>query len=456
MKTRIRGSILFLAITLQSPVVVEAQHFPSNEDLTTTIRSLVEEGPATAIVFGVLEADGSTRVVSYGDAGSDARPLGPRSVFEIGSISKVFTATLLAEMVARGEVSLSDPVSKYLPKEITVPSREGREITLLDLATHQSGLPRNPDNMSSADPKNKYADYSAEKLYTFLSSHELRREPGSEMEYSNLGMGLLSHALARAGGGSFKDLVRERILDPLGMNMTGYALEGEMAEWMAEGYDKDGNVATFWDVDVLAGAGGLRSNVEDMLVFVAANMGSQNTQLERAMRDTHEIRKRRNAQYGIGLSWQVRSDKDGQILLHSGGTGGYHTEIAFDPDKGVGYVLLTNSAGFDNDFGLDLLRGKVPPVQRTKVEVAAEILETYVGEYEFAPGFTIVVSLEDGTLFAQPTGQEKAPLFAESETKYFLKVVDAQITFTKDDSGAVTEMILHQNGRSMPGRKKEK
>jgi CubicO group peptidase (beta-lactamase class C family) len=240
-------TLLLLTFAFLIPSGASAQHFPSHEDLTGLIRSRVEEGRAVGIVLGVMEADGSTRVVWYGDAGPNARALGARSVFEIGSITKVFTGILLADMVARGEVSLSDPVSDHLPSGVTVPSRGGREITLLDLATHHSGLPRLPSNFSPADRTNPYADYTVEDLYTFLSSHELRREIGSQYEYSNLAVGLLGVVLARVGEGSYEDIVRERILEPLGMNMTGITLEGDMLAWMAEGHNRQGDVIPLWD-----------------------------------------------------------------------------------------------------------------------------------------------------------------------------------------------------------------
>ena len=152
------------------------QHFPADEDLAELIRSRVEGEQSVGIVLGVIEADGSTRVFAYGNAGPSAQPLGVKSVFEIGSITKVFTGVLLADMVARGEVSLSDPVSKYLPDGVTMPTRGGREITLLDLSTQHSALPRLPDNMSPADAENPYADYTAAQMYEFLSAHKLRRD----------------------------------------------------------------------------------------------------------------------------------------------------------------------------------------------------------------------------------------------------------------------------------------
>ena len=151
-------------------------------------------------------------------AGPDAQPLGERSVFEIGSITKVFTAILLADMVAKGEVAFDDPVAKFLPEgEVTMPTRGGKEITLLDLPTHRSALPRMPDDFAPADATNPFADYTVEQMYEFLSNHELRRDIGAEAEYSHLGVGLLDHVLARVNGSSYEELVRERILDPLGI-----------------------------------------------------------------------------------------------------------------------------------------------------------------------------------------------------------------------------------------------
>jgi CubicO group peptidase (beta-lactamase class C family) len=446
-----------IAFALLIPSIAVAQHFPSDADLTALIQSRVEEDRAVGIVLGVIEADGTMRVVSFGDAGPDARPLGANSVFEIGSITKVFTGILLADMVARGEVALTDPVSTYLPDGATVPSRAGREITLLDLATHHSGLPRLPGNISPADPANPYADYTVEQMYEFLSGHELRRDIGSQYEYSNFAVGLLGHVLARVGGGSFEDVVRGRILEPLGMNMTGITLTEEMRKWMAAGHDQQGNVVPLWDLPTLAGAGALRSDIGDMLTFLAANTGPPESQLERSMRDSHEVRKVVNAELGIGLNWHVQTVGEDAIIWHNGGTGGFRSFIGFDPASGVGAIVLTNSGHGADDIGFHLINPSIPlvpaPVEREEVDVAEDILETYVGEYELAPTFSITVTLEGGALFLQATGQPKFPIFAESDTKFFLKVVDAQISFTTDDSGAVAELSLHQNGADQPARK---
>jgi CubicO group peptidase (beta-lactamase class C family) len=307
--------------------------------------------------------------------------------------------------------------------------------------------------MSPANPANPYVDYTVEQMYEFLSGHELRRDIGSEFAYSNLAVGLLGHVLARAAGGSYEDVVRERILEPLGMNMTGIALEGDMLDWMAEGHNAQGNVVPLWDLPTLAGAGALRSAVGDMLKFLAANTGPPESPLERSMSANHEVRKSMNAQTGVGLNWLVQSVGEETIVWHNGGTAGFRTFIGFDPEKGVGVVVLTNSGHGADDIGLHLINPELPlapapaPIaERIEVEVAQDILQTYVGEYELAPGFIVVVTLEDGALFGQPTGQQKFGLFAESETEFFLRAVDAQVSFTKYASGNVTGMILHHSG----------
>ena len=461
MKTHVTRGVLTITL-LMMPGMATAQHFPSDAELTDLIRTRVEEGRATGIVLGVLEADGSRRVVSYGDAGPRALPLGEMSVFEIGSISKAFTGILLADMVSRGEVALDDPVADYLPDGVTVPSR-GREITLVDLATHHSGLPRLPTDMTPADATNPYADYTVEQLYGFLSGYSLPRDVGVQFEYSNLGGGLLGHALSRAAGLSYQELARERILHPLAMDMTGITLDDDMSGWMTRGHDQQGNVVPLWDLPTLAGAGALRSNMRDMLTFLDANVGPPTSDLERAMRTSHEPREEAGGPgMRIGLHWIVQNVRDDRIVWHNGGTGGFRTFIGFDPDDQVGVVVLTNSTHGADDIGMHLINPIVPltpapaPVaERTAIELPVEVLERYVGVYQLAPTFSIAITLDDGALFGQATGQQRLPIFPEAETDFFLRVVDAQITFDVGADGSVTGMVFHQNGQSVPGRKVE-
>lgn len=449
------ATIMLAAATTAAPVA--AQQFPSDAELASLLQGRVDERRAVGIVLGVLDADGSTRVISAGTAGEGARPLGDRTVFEIGSITKVFTGVLLAEMARRGELRLSDAVSSHLPDNVRVPSRAGKQITLLDLATHHSALPRLPNNMAPSDPTNPYADYTVAQLYRSLASLTLERDIGSSYEYSNLGTGLLGHALSLAGGASYDDLLRELVLDPLSMRATGIELDAEMGNWVAMGHDEGGNVVPRWDMPTLAGAGALRSDVRDMLRFLSANMGEPSTALERAVRTTHEPRETISDHMSIGLGWHIMSVDNSRIIWHNGGTGGFRSFIGFDPDRGVGVVLLMNSAHGADDIGFHLLNPELPlaeaPPERVEIEVATETLEDYVGEYQLAPDFSIAVTREGAALFLQATGQARFPIFAESETGFFLRAVDAQITFQRNAAGVVTGLVLHQGGQNMPGHK---
>jgi len=257
---------------------------------------------SVGIVVGVIGPDGR-RIVAYRQLEKgDRSPLNGDTIFEIGSATKVFTSLLLADMVRRGEVVLSDPVSKYLPEGVKMPERNGRSITLVDLATHASGLPRLPTNMAPKAPANPYADYSVEQLYQFLSSYQLTRDIGSQYEYSNLGGGLLGHVLARRAGMSYEELVRTRICEPLAMNSTEITLTPEQKKRLATGHDAAMRAVSNWDLPTLAGAGALRSTANDLLTFLSANLGYTKTPLAPAMADMLKVR-RPTGQAGLEMRW---------------------------------------------------------------------------------------------------------------------------------------------------------
>lgn len=453
MRRRLRRSTrasAALVLLLGHATAVRAQHVPDEAGLLELVRARVDSGRATGIVVGVLEADGTRRYAAYGDPGPEARPLGPESVFEIGSITKAFTGILLADMAASGEVRLDAPLADYVHEGVHVPSRGGREITLLDLATHHSSLPRLPGNLDPDDPMNPYASYTVEDLHEFLSSAELERDIGSEYEYSNLGVGLLGHVLAKVAGTDYETLVETRILEPLGMAMSGITLTPEMRAWLAVGHDEAGTPVPNWDLTALAGAGALRSNAEDMLTFLEANVGEPGTDLERAMRVSQESRRPAGGANTVGLGWHILSVGDARIVWHNGGTGGYRTWAGFDPDRDIAAVVLTNSTHGADDIGFHLVNEAVPlaaaPADaREEVEVDPEILRRYVGTYRLAEDFEIEVTLVGGRLYVQATGQQRFPVYAASETEFFLRAVEAEITFVVED-GEATAMVLHQGG----------
>jgi len=413
------------------------------------------------IVVGVIEPKGR-RIVAYGAVNQgDSRHLDGDTVFEIGSATKIFTSLLLADMVRRGEVALSDPVGKYLPSEVKVPQRGGRVITLLDLSTHTSGLPRLPSNLRPEDPANPYVDYTAERLYQFLSSYELPRAVGSEFEYSNLGAGLLGFALARRAGTSYEDVIRKRITVPLGMKSTGVTLTPEMKDRLAAGHNAELKAVPNWDFDALAGCGALRSDANDLLTFLAANLGYIKSPLAPAMASMRAVRRATGSPTlgEIGLGWLIVKPSSYEIVWHNGGTGGYRSFIGFVPSTRAGVVVLSNTftaTGVD-DIGMHLLDSHAPlmapPKEHKEIAVDPKLFDAYVGQYQLAPNFVLTVTREDEKLFVQATGQPKFQIFPESALEFFLRAVDAQITFETDSTGRAVSLVLHQNGRNVPGKR---
>lgn len=467
--TRHRVFAAALALTVPAALALRAQQPTqqsvdprvalSDSAIQAIIKERVDSKRATGIVVGLLGADGRSRIFAYGVSGT-ARPLDARSVFEIGSITKTFTAAVLADMVAKREVQLDDPVAKYLPAGVRVPSRNGREITLLDLATQSSGLPRMPTNFAPKNPANPYADYTEQDVYAFLKSYELPRDVGATYEYSNIGMGLLGIALARKDGRSYEAMVKARVLDPLSMADTRVALSPPLRERLALGHDVSGKEASNWDITGLGAAGALRSTMTDMLGYLTANIDSARAPLGRVLATTHGKRHGTpSPRMNIGLAWHILSTPPGgTIVWHNGGTGGYRSYLGFDPERRVGVVVLTNSANDIDDIGVHLIDPRVPLqppalAQGSRKEIALDpaILERYVGEYELAPQFHIVVTRTEGSLFIQATDQPRFEVYAEREDEFFLKVVDAQISFVKDSSGKVNALVLHQNGQDVRG-----
>jgi CubicO group peptidase (beta-lactamase class C family) len=433
------------AISLRAADIAEIRSIMANR---------VEGGKAVSIVTGVIDEKGR-QVVAAGKVSLDGeqQPDGD-TVYEIGSVTKVFTSLVLADMIEKGEVKADDPVSKFLPATVKVPSRNGRQITLLDLSMQVSGLPRLPDNMKPADAANPYVDYDAPKLYEFLSRYTLTRDPGEKYEYSNLAVGLLGHALALKAGMSYEELLRRRIFEPLGMSSTSIALSEAQNRRLAPGYSATLSPVKNWDFAVLAGCGAVRSTVNDMLKFVAANLELTDTPLKTAMRRMRSLKKETGVpDLEIGMAWHVLTKFDTEIWWHNGGTYGYRSFVGFNPAKKEGVVVLCNTFVDNDDLGRHVLENRYPVVSfqkqtpRKEVQVDAAVLEQYVGEYELAPTFKITVTREGSHLFVQATAQPRFEIFAQSESEFFLKVVDAQVTFSKDG------LILHQNGMDQKAKR---
>lgn len=440
----------------ERPVVSERSALP--ESWTVPIDSEIErlmadrlaERSAAEMIVGIVEGDDTRTVVSNG-----AR-VAADTLFEIGSMTKVFTSLLLADMALDGTVSLDDPVATYLPEGATMPQRGGRQISLRNLSHQDSGLPRLPDNLSPSDVANPYADYTEQDLLTFLAGYELPRDIGSQYEYSNLGVGLLGYVLSRAAGSDYETLLRTRILEPLGMDDTAIALSPEQQARFIGGHDEYMRPTSAWDLSVLVGAGGMRSTTADMLTFLKAALDPESP-IAPAI-ELAQAESRAAPGFTAGLGWMTVPAPAGDIVGHGGGTGGFRSYMAFQPETDSAVVAMTNSAiePSAQDIGLHILVGapvaKAKPVPqppksvtREEVSLTAKQIDRVIGTYRFNPAAALTITRQGDRLFAAITGQGPLPIFPRAPLEFFWRAVNAEIVFT-EENGEITGATFTQDG----------
>ena len=436
-------SFFFLMICL-------ATHGQTFEELCKQ-RVEMDETPGIAVA---IYENGKVTYLSYGLANIETKEaVSSKTLFEIGSITKTFTCTALANLVVKNEMKLEDSAQAYLPSMIVLPKKNGKKITILNLATARSGLPRMPTNFSPKDPQNPYIDYTEKELFALLSTVELNAEPGAQYEYSNLGMGLLGCIIAKKKGTTYSQLVKEIILTPLEMKQT--FISGEHNDkLLAAGYtDKTKMKAWTWtDQSVIVGAGGLVSNVEDMMKYLVAQFNTNDATLKKTFELARQERATAgNLTYQMALGWHIADHK---YIWHNGGTGGFRSFAGFDPENKRAIVVLTNSTNGADDLGFHWLNSVYPlKTLKPSITIEAAKLKEYEGVYEINPQFKITVTAEGTSLKAQATGQPQFSLYAEAVDKFFLKVVPAKIDFGRDDTGKVIKLTLFQNGATIEGKK---
>lgn len=337
----------------------------AGDKIEKKLRDELQEHGFPSLSVGVVRGDELvySKAVGIVDR-AGKRDATPETLYRIGSISKVFTATLLAFLRDQEIVRLDDPVAKYLPDDAKLPTdpRGAPAITLRNLVTHTSGLPRQPVNLKPKD-NDPYGGYSDELLVEGLKKTKLAFPTGADCVYSNLGVGLLGYALERAANDPYEKLLQKHIFGPLGMKHSAVRLSDELKAGFAVGYEeKDAQkVAVDWDLGVLAPAGGIASNVPDLAKFLSLQLkagqadlkpirGSTLTELHTPQRVLKDWR------VGVGLGWHITHDaKLGDIVWHNGGMAGYHSYMAFVKDKNIGVIVLTNRGISVDELGHWLL-----------------------------------------------------------------------------------------------------
>jgi len=305
------------------------------------VRRIDEARQGTGAVVGLLTPEGRSFAV-YGRVRIDGPEPTVDTIVEIGSIAKVFTGFLLADMVERGEVALDDPVRKFLPTSVTVPSFGGKDMSLADLATHTSGLPRDSVPVDLESDRSPYAGYGVNDLYSFLGKYRLERAPGSQWEYSNVGVGLLGHALARRAGVGYEDLMRRRLFDPLGMTSTRITVDAEQGVRRATGHNAKLVPVPAWTGEGIAAAGGLSSTAADLLKFAADVLDSASPRKAVYARMTSVKRPSAEKRVQQTLGWDLFRLGPNEIIAHSGGTFGFESRLLVDRTRKRAVVAWAN------------------------------------------------------------------------------------------------------------------
>jgi CubicO group peptidase (beta-lactamase class C family) len=372
----------------------------------------------------------------------------PETKFRLGSITKQFTAASILLLEERGKLRTEDLIKQHMPDAPAA----WDHITIANVLNHTSGI---PSFTEFADyPAHEVTTMTPKELVAWFRDKPLDFPAGEKWHYSNSGYALLGYIVEQASGQTYQEFLQQNLFTPLGMTSTGYDSHAEIIAHRATGY-RPGPTgptnASYIDMTVPFGAGGLYSTTHDLLQWERALFGGKVVSAASLAKMTTPVKEN----YAFGL---VVATKNGQrVIEHGGGINGFNTALAYYPDDSMTVVVLGNLNGSaPDDIAAKLAAAAhgeqvVLASERRAITVSPTTLATYTGTYALSADFHLVITLENGQLMSQAGEQDKLPLFAESETRFFLKVVDAQIDFVKDDQGHVTHLVLHQGGRDTKG-----
>jgi serine-type D-Ala-D-Ala carboxypeptidase/endopeptidase len=422
---------------------------------TITEQRLLGDRTGACVAVAVIDKNVSRAYVCADP--KNLNRISPKSAFEIGSITKTMAAALLADLILQGKASLDDPISKYLPKDAMVPSFEGKPILLKHIVTHTSGLPVVPD-FGAADMVNPYANIDEASLLKTLSQAKLKRAPGSEFEYSNYAMMLLTSMITKRAGSDFETLLQTRLFTPVGMKNSYVNLKPKGID-AAQGRTPNRKTTPAWTFKTnAAGVGGVRATLDDMVSYVQAQLGKSTSVISPALKMTQQIVKT-DASQKMGMNWMLAPLDSHFVHTHGGGTGGFSAHAAFDLDTKRGVVILSDTAltsvGGLSSLANHLQDSRLPLGKARTVKTPdTTLLDALVGQYDVQPGMRLVVSRQENKLFSQATGQEKFEMAYDSEGDFFPLEFDAILRPKKRADGGYSLALL-QGGAVIPLKKVE-
>jgi CubicO group peptidase (beta-lactamase class C family) len=413
------------------------------DDLRTALAQRFKGDRSGACFAAAVIENGATAQAYFCAHAKSKRSIDERTAFEIGSVTKTMTAALLAEIIGRGEIAIDDPLAKLLPPGMNVPSFNGIHITVGNIVTHTSGLPSFP--WRTTDMSNPYARLTEADVLDTLAKTQLKCAPGSQRESSNFALMVLSYALAKRSGRDFETLLRERLLSPLGMNDT-FIVTRPSAVRVAEGHYSNSRPTGPWDVRVdLAGAGGVRATLPDMVHYLEGQLGMRDCSITPVLAQTQEQIASIGGQ-ATGMAWEILSTENGRtFIMHPGGTGGFSSFIAFDRAAKRGVVLLSDTAltevGGLRRLGLHLLDPSLPAgTPRNMATAEVSLIDALVGRYRLRTGLGMELRRRGNKLSVQFDGEPEFEMEYDSAGEFYpfewdgvlqpRRKVDGTYTFT--------------------------
>jgi serine-type D-Ala-D-Ala carboxypeptidase/endopeptidase len=388
---------------------------------------------------------------------AQAKRIGANTAFEIGSVSKTMLSALLADFIIQGKATLDDPLSAYLPKGVTVPNFNGQPILLKHLVTHTSGLPVVPDFGAGVAMDNPYAKVEPASLYKTLAAAKLARAPGSQFEYSNYAMMLLSDIVARLGNQNLEMQLREKLFNPTGMT-TAYIAKKPKSITAAQGHTPNRKATSAWDFQTnLAGVGGVRATLDDMIAYSQAHLGQRDSSISTALRLSQQPIAV-PSQVPMAMNWMLAPLDAKKVLVHEGGTGGFSAMVAIDVVGQRAVVVLSDTAlttvGGLSSLANHLLDARLPLGKpRRPATPDAVLIESLAGEYDLQ-GLPMRLRAANGRLYAQAAGQAEYELGYDSEGDFYPLEYDAIIRPNLHDAKQAP-LTFFQSGAALPMTRKD-
>jgi len=460
--------LLSIAVNCCIGVPIASSQNLTDEWVEKAAGRLVESRVVDGLSVGYIEGE-HWGIVHLGNSNQAKEKANNLTVYEIGSVSKVFTGLLMADAVLRGEINLYVAADVANSAGIRLPSRDGRSIKWIDLSTHRSGLPRLPSNLPLIDLVNPYREYDSKMAAAFLNQYELPRPPGKSQEYSNLGASVLGYLVAEKAGKSYEQLLRERIAEPLRMTDCTVSLSDDQMKRLATPHDKYGSATSPWTFADLPGAGGVHATMRDMMRFAKAQLNPPSDTLGEAI-DLAWKQHTEADESGpaMGLGWMM--GRDGQTRWHNGGTGGFHSTLFINREFKCAVVVLCNTAvtnEVDQLASQLLLKAAGQEVKpepsdtsdhdSDKLAIDAKLRRRLVGRYQLRPDFIFTVRDRDGRLMVSITNQPTLEVYPDSPTRWSYRWsyrgVDATLEFKLTKTGRARSLVLHQNGVEQTARR---